>query len=221
VFLRSLAFMSARLGYQANRNPKTPGEPISKKMSRFFALLPLVFITACQAPGQWSAKVDPAKAPPESPALAEPDKPAESAPPAETPKPSDTPKPAEVPVVPEITKRVLIDKTTQTLTAFEGDQLFLKTNVSTGKWDGSTPNGQFKAEAKFRMHYSKKYHGAAMPFSIWVKNNCFIHGFKSVPPYPASHGCIRMPLSKDNPARKLFEWMEVGTPIEIVGKWPE
>lgn len=119
----------------------------------------------------------------------------------------------------DATKRVVIDKATQTLRAFEGDRLVLETRVSTGRWDKSTPNGQFTVGVKDRMHYSKLFQNAPMPFSVQVNGNVFIHGFSSVPRFPASHGCIRVPLDQGNPAKQFFEWVEPGTPIEITGRW--
>jgi len=116
-------------------------------------------------------------------------------------------------------KHVVIDKTTQTLCAYEGDRLVLETRVSTGKWDKATPNGQFTAGVKDRMHYSKLFQNAPMPYSVQVNGNVFVHGFSSVPRFPASHGCIRVPLDNGNPAKQFFEWVEPGTPIEITGHW--
>lgn len=116
-------------------------------------------------------------------------------------------------------KRVVIDKTTQTLSAYEGDVLILQTRVSTGRMGRRTPAGNFKAGYKERMHYSSLYDNAPMPWSIQVSGNYFIHGYSSVPNRPASHGCIRLPLTGDNPARRLFEWIERGTPIAITGEW--
>jgi lipoprotein-anchoring transpeptidase ErfK/SrfK len=116
-------------------------------------------------------------------------------------------------------KRVEIDKTQQMLRAYEDDRLVFETRISTGRWDRSTPNGQFAAGWKHRMHYSKLYHNAPMPYSVQVSGNVFIHGFSSVPRRPASHGCIRLPLSGGNPAKRFYEWVETGTPIEIRGRW--
>lgn len=116
-------------------------------------------------------------------------------------------------------KRVEIDKTHQTLQAYEGGRLVFQSRVSTGKWDKSTPNGLFKAGEKHRMHYSKLFHNAPMPYSVEVTGNVFIHGFSSVPPWPASHGCIRMPLDGDNPAKRFYDWVEWETPIQICGHW--
>jgi lipoprotein-anchoring transpeptidase ErfK/SrfK len=36
-----------------------------------------------------------------------------------------------------------------------------------------------------------------------------------VPDYPASHGCIRLPLDGGNPARFFYEWIDRGTPVKV------
>lgn len=114
-------------------------------------------------------------------------------------------------------KRIEIDKTNQVLRAFEGNRIVQETAISTGKEGKATPNGDFQAGAKYRMHRSRLYHNAPMPFSIQVAGNYFIHGFKSVPEHPASHGCIRLPVEE---AQKLYSWVEPGTPVRILGHWP-
>jgi hypothetical protein len=42
-----------------------------------------------------------------------------------------------------------------------------------------------------------------------------------VPPCAASQGCLRVPLTGENPAKWFYEWIEPGTPIEIADAWPE
>jgi hypothetical protein len=116
-------------------------------------------------------------------------------------------------------KRVVVDKTAQELIAYEGDRIVLRSHVSTGRMGRRTPSGQFIAGVKLRMHYSRLYDNAPMPWSVQVNGNYFIHGFTSVPDRPASHGCIRLPLTGDNPAKQFFDWVEPGTPIEIAGEW--
>ncbi|HEY5894749.1 MAG TPA: L,D-transpeptidase [Chthoniobacterales bacterium] len=116
-------------------------------------------------------------------------------------------------------KLVEIDKTRQHLRAFEGGRLVFQSRISTGKWDRSTPNGHFRVRQKFRMHYSRLYDNAPMPYSVHVVGNIFIHGFSYVPQWPASHGCIRLPLGGDNPARRFYYWVEPGTPVKIIGRW--
>lgn len=113
-------------------------------------------------------------------------------------------------------KRVEIDRSMQTLRAWQGERLVLETHVSTGRQGHATPTGDFRAGLKLRMHHSTLYDNAPMPWSVQVIGNVFIHGFTSVPDYPASHGCIRMRLTGGNPAYWFFRWVEVGTPIRVV-----
>ena len=39
-----------------------------------------------------------------------------------------------------------------------------------------------------------------------------IHGYASVPAYPASHGCLRVPVPN---ARQIFNWVDIGDPIYV------
>lgn len=116
-------------------------------------------------------------------------------------------------------KRVVVDKAAQELIAYEGEREVLRTRVSTGRMGHRTPSGSFKAGVKYRIHYSRRYDNAPMPWSVQVNGHYFIHGFTSVPERPASHGCIRVPLTGDNPAKRFFDWVEPGTPIDIIGEW--
>ena len=118
----------------------------------------------------------------------------------------------------QLAKRVEIDKTLQVLRAYEEDRLFFQSRVSTGRGD-RTPNGSFYAQGKQRMHYSKRYDNAPMPYSVQVSGHYFIHGFSYVPNRPASHGCIRLPLAGGNPAKVFYDWVELGTPVKIMGRW--
>ncbi len=113
-------------------------------------------------------------------------------------------------------KRVVIDKTNQTLRAYEGGALVFQSRVSTGRPGRETPCGSFSAKSKSRMHYSTLYDNAPMPYSVQISGNYFIHGFSSVPNYPASHGCIRMPVGK---ASAFYNWVEPGTPVSVTGHW--
>jgi lipoprotein-anchoring transpeptidase ErfK/SrfK len=126
------------------------------------------------------------------------------------------PAPEGAPALPA--KRVEVDKTQQIMRAYEGDRVILETRVSTGR-EGAPPRGRYYAGEKSRMHYSRLFHDAPMPFSVQLSGNFFIHGFSSVPDYPASHGCVRVPLDGDNPAKQFFEWVEPGVPIDVVGQW--
>lgn len=116
-------------------------------------------------------------------------------------------------------KLVVVDKTTQTLTAYQGKRVLAVFPVSTGIYDESTPVGAWVARAKERMRYSSKYNNAPMPWSVQVVGNIFLHGSPDVPKRPASHGCVRIPISGANPAQWLWNWIDIGTPISITGRW--
>jgi lipoprotein-anchoring transpeptidase ErfK/SrfK len=38
-----------------------------------------------------------------------------------------------------------------------------------------------------------------------------IHGYESVPTYPASHGCFRVTVPD---ARFIYDWVRIGTPVD-------
>lgn len=117
-------------------------------------------------------------------------------------------------------KRIEVNKKVQLLRAYQGDRVVAETRVSTGRRGHTTPSGDFKAgPEKSRMRYSRKYDNSPMPWSVQVYGGVFMHGYRSVPKYPASHGCIRLPLWGDNPARWLWNWVDLGTPVRIANEW--
>ncbi len=119
-------------------------------------------------------------------------------------------------------KRIEINKRTQKLRAFQGDRVVAETRVSTGRRGHTTPSGQFTAgPEKSRMRYSRKYDNSPMPWSVQIYGGVFMHGYTSVPKYPASHGCIRLPLWGGNAARWLWNWVDLGTPIRIGNDWTQ
>jgi len=116
-------------------------------------------------------------------------------------------------------KRIEVDKALQELTAYQGDMVVLKTNISTGRPGHGTPNGDFLTGPKERMHYSHKYNDAEMPYAIQVHGDIFLHGYSSVPRYPASHGCVRIPLGRKSPAKYLYGWVNRGIEVKIFGTY--
>lgn len=117
---------------------------------------------------------------------------------------------------------VEVNLTAQRLRAYQGNRLVMETKVSTGKRGYSTPTGEYTAgPEKSRYRTSAKYENAPMPFSVQLRGGYFIHGSSSVPNYPASHGCVRMPLTGMNAARYFYEWVGVGAPITLRYGWSE
>lgn len=79
-----------------------------------------------------------------------------------------------------------VDKTKQVLYVVRGSKVVLIVPVSTGA-TGNTPIGIFHV-------YSKVPGGAVMYYSNYFTGAFAIHGYVDVPPYPASHGCVRVPM---------------------------
>src|SRR5438876_4225656 len=123
--------------------------------------------------------------------------------------------------IPFANKRVEVDLANQRLRAYQGARLVLDSSISTGREGKKTPAGEFKAgPVKSRMHRSRLYHNAPMPWSVQVHENIFIHGFRKVPRRPSSYGCIRLPRTGANAAKWFYAWIDLGTPISIKGHWP-
>jgi len=118
-------------------------------------------------------------------------------------------------------KYAFVSKNAQELRAYQGSLLVLRSHVSTGRKGHGTPNGDFAAARKERLHLSSIYDDSPMPYAVQIHGNIFVHGFTSVPRFPASHGCIRMPLKGKNPARYFWSWVNIGTPVTVVNDWPQ
>ena len=134
-----------------------------------------------------------------------------------------TRKPATAPPIPSYggPRRVVVSISEQKLRAYDGGWLVFETRVSTGHEGKHTPTGHFRALDKELIHYSSRYDNAPMPFSVRFHGNFYLHGFSVVPDYPASHGCIRLPLREGdfNPARQFYEWVRIGTRVRVSGQW--
>jgi hypothetical protein len=117
-------------------------------------------------------------------------------------------------------KRIVVNRTEQRLRGWQGSRLVIQTNVSTGAPGFRTPRGKFTAGPfKAAMHKSRLYNDAPMPWTVQVIGNVCIHGSASVPRRPASHGCIRVPLTGNNPARFIYEWVNRGAAVAIRDEW--
>jgi hypothetical protein len=86
------------------------------------------------------------------------------------------------------------------------------TTVSTGKPGHSTPTGVFKILQKDKHHHSSTYDNAPMPnMNRLTWSGIALHAGK-LPGYPASHGCVRMPLQF---SEMLFDITRKGMTVVI------
>jgi N-acetylmuramoyl-L-alanine amidase len=85
-----------------------------------------------------------------------------------------------------------VDKTRQVLMVVRNGKVLGLIAISTGK-SGNTPLGVFRILHKAL--WATPLYGPGLLFrSMRFVGNFAIHGYPSVPPYPASHGCVREPL---------------------------
>lgn len=90
--------------------------------------------------------------------------------------------------------QIMVSKDLQQLKVYDGGVVVATSRVSTGKAGHSTPTGIFSILEKKRTHFSNLYDSAPMPFMqrlTW--SGIALHASNSVPSYPASHGCVRLP----------------------------
>ncbi|MGI9404212.1 MAG: L,D-transpeptidase family protein, partial [Hyphomicrobium sp.] len=84
----------------------------------------------------------------------------------------------------------------QHVAIYSKDGLVARSRVSSGRRGRRTPTGVFSIIQRHRHHYSNIYRGASMPYMQRITwSGIAMHASGSVPGYPASHGCIRLPYS--------------------------
>jgi PKD repeat protein len=81
-----------------------------------------------------------------------------------------------------------IDKTRQIILVVRGGEVAAVLPTSTGA-TGNTPVGSWRIYWK-----SPGYNGVGMYYSMFWLRGFAVHGYHSVPPWPASHGCARIPI---------------------------
>jgi hypothetical protein len=98
-----------------------------------------------------------------------------------------------------------VDKTKQVLFLVRGGKVVLIAHVSTGA-TGNTPVGTF--------HVYRKVVGFdwVLYYPMYFLRGFAIHGYPDVPAYPASHGCVRIPMWL---APRLFAMNGYGTTVIV------
>ena len=150
---------------------------------------------------------DAALPPAAAPAAAAPED-AASAPPLDPPKP---------------TLFADIDLSTQTMTVSDRAGQLYRWPISSARAGYTTPTGTFTVSWTSRMHYSRQYDWAPMPYAVFFKEGVAVHATNAVGNLgrPASHGCVRLALQN---ARTFYDLVErhgmALTQITVHGKPP-
>jgi lipoprotein-anchoring transpeptidase ErfK/SrfK len=93
-------------------------------------------------------------------------------------------------------------------------------SVSTGSEKKYFDQGQWQTAHTTRGKYKVtwKYNGIRkaslgdLYYPSYFNGGIAVHGSPSIPTYPASHGCVRVPLFAD---QALYKMMPVGTPVYV------
>jgi lipoprotein-anchoring transpeptidase ErfK/SrfK len=100
----------------------------------------------------------------------------------------------------------------QSLKIYDANGFFAETPISTGMKGHSTPMGVFSVIQKHKLHHSNIYSGAPMPYMQRITWSGVAMHAGVLPGYPASHGCIRMPMAF---AMKMWNWTKMGARVVV------
>jgi lipoprotein-anchoring transpeptidase ErfK/SrfK len=110
--------------------------------------------------------------------------------------------------------KVIIDTLTQLFYVYRDDRLIGVATISSGKKGRATPLGFWAVMNKKVKGYSRKYDNAPMPFMQMYDSAGIAFHAGPNPGYPASHGCVRLPLKF---AERLYGLTNIGTKVIIEG----
>jgi len=100
----------------------------------------------------------------------------------------------------------------QNLKIYDAKGFFAETPISTGMPGHPTPMGVFSVIQKHKLHHSNIYSSAPMPYMQRITWSGVAMHAGVLPGYPASHGCIRMPMAF---AVKMWGWTKMGARVVV------
>jgi lipoprotein-anchoring transpeptidase ErfK/SrfK len=100
----------------------------------------------------------------------------------------------------------------QKVRVYDSRGLFAESPISSGMRGHSTPMGVFSVIQKHKYHHSNIYSGAPMPYMQRITWSGIALHAGVLPGYPASHGCIRMPMAF---AQKMWIWTKMGARVLV------
>ena len=106
---------------------------------------------------------------------------------------------------PKAGKHVEFDWSRQVLTLAQNGKPYRTYHTSSGKSSTPTVFGTYRFYLQTPGTNAK-----GMVDSSYFIGGYAIHGYADVPAYPASHGCLRVPIPN---ASQIFNWVDIGDPI--------
>jgi len=110
-------------------------------------------------------------------------------------------------------RRVEVSLARQLLYLIDDGRVVRTLPISSGRPGLETPAGLFHVYSQYLLSYSKPYH-SWMPYASYFSGGYALHGYpdSEVPAYPASHGCVRIPLTF---AAEVYHFLHVGEQVRI------
>jgi lipoprotein-anchoring transpeptidase ErfK/SrfK len=108
---------------------------------------------------------------------------------------------------PNAGKHVEADLSRQVLVLAQNGKPWRVYHMSSGKPSTPTVHGSYRFYSK-----TPGYNSHEMYYSSYFIRGYAIHGYKSVPTYNASHGCLRVPLAS---AISIYRWVSLGDRIFV------
>lgn len=124
----------------------------------------------------------------------------------------DSPKPPGRHRCPERARASRSSLGRQVALLIRGDRVERALHVSTGASATPTPAGEFRVYRKERESWSVPFR-TWLPWASYFNAGIAFHGYPEVPAYPASHGCVRVPLPD---ASTVYAFARLGIPVEVV-----
>ncbi len=108
---------------------------------------------------------------------------------------------------PEHGRHIEADLSRQVIALIQNGRVARIYPVSSGKPSTPTVIGSFRVYSK-----SPGTNAKGMFYSAYFIRGYATHGYPSVPVFPASHGCLRVPMAD---AISLYNWITLGTPVDV------
>ena len=106
-------------------------------------------------------------------------------------------------------RHVEVDISRQVMVLADHGRAIHTFHVSTGAPSTPSDRGTYRFYRR-----DPGYNSIGMYYSVYYNRGEAIHGYKSVPPYNASHGCIRNPIPN---SRFIYNWVRIGQQIVVYG----
>lgn len=87
-----------------------------------------------------------------------------------------------------------VNLSTQRMHVYKNGRRLYTWKVSSGRAGYRTPTGSYRVGRMHKRYFSRKYHGAPMPYAMFFRGGYAIHGTNAIGRLgrTASHGCIRL-----------------------------